>query len=135
MCPFQSAYHKFHSTETALLRIHNDLVLAINQQKVSALVLLDLLAAFDTIDHQILIQRLESTFGISGSALSLLSSYLLDRFQFVSIDSSCSSNSNLHTGVPQGSVLSPLLFTPYTNPLSYIFEGTRVDFHFYADDT
>ena len=132
LCPFQSAYRKFHSTETALLRIHNDLVLAINKQKVSALVLLDLWAAFDTIDHQILIQRLESTFGISSSALSLLSSYLLDRSQFVSIDTSCSSQSNLHTGVPQGSVLGPLLFTLYTTPLSYIFEGTPVGFHFSA---
>ena len=135
LCPFQSAYRKFHSTETALLRIHNDLALAINQQKVSALVLLDLSAAFDTIDHHILIQRLTTTFGISGSALSLLSSYLLNRSQFVSIDSSCSSQSNLHTGVPQGSVLGPLLFTLYTTPLSYIFKGTPVGFHFYADDT
>src|SRR6478609_6852280 len=92
LCPFQSAYRRFHSTETALIRIHNDLALAINQQKVSALVLLDLSAAFDTIDHHILIQRLTSTFGISGSALSLLSSYLVNRSQFVSIGSSCSAH-------------------------------------------
>src|SRR6478609_9754728 len=111
LCPFQSAYRRCHSTETALIRIHNDLALAINQQKVSALVLLDLSAAFDTIDHHILIQRLTSTFGISGSALSLLSSYLVNRSQFVSIGSSCSASSDLHTGVPQGSVLGPLLFT------------------------
>src|SRR6478609_2607019 len=76
-CPFQSAYQRFHSTETALLRIHNDLALAINQLKVSPLVLLDLSAAFDTIDHRIFIQRLTTTFGISGPALPLLSSYLL----------------------------------------------------------
>ena len=135
LCPFQSAYRRFHSTETALIRIHNDLALAINQQKVSALVLLDLSAAFDTIDHHILIQRLTSTFGISGSALSLLSSYLVNRSQFVSIGSSCSASSDLHTGVPQGSVLGPLLFTLYTTPLSYIFKGTSIGFHLYADDT
>ena len=135
LCPFQSAYRKFHSTETALLRIHNDLALAINQQKVSALVLLDLSAAFDTIDHQILIARLNSIFGISGSALSLLTSYLLDRTQFVSVNSINSSQSKLLTGVPQGSVLGPLLFTLYTTPLSYIFAGTTIRFHFYADDT
>lgn len=135
ICPFQSAYRKFHSTETALLRIHNDLTLAINQQKVSALVLLDLSAAFDTIDHHILLTRLNSIFGISGPALSLLSSYLLDRSQFVSIDSQSSSESKLYTGVPQGSVLGPLLFTLYTTPLSYLFDNKPIGFHFYADDT
>ena len=77
ICPFQSAYRKFHSTETALLRIQNDLLLASNQQKVSALVLLDLSAAFDTIDHQILLTRLSSTFGFSDTALSLLSPPIL----------------------------------------------------------
>src|SRR5271170_3988548 len=135
ICPFQSAYRKFYSTETALLRIHNDLTLSINEQKVSALVLLDLSAAFDTIDHHILINRLSSAFGISDSALSLLTSYLLDRSQFVSIDSTSSSHSMLHTGVPQGSVLGPLLFTLYTTPLSYIFTNTSISYHFYADDT
>ena len=63
--PFQSAYRQFHSTETALLRIQNDLLLAINKQKVSALVLLDLSAAFDTIDHKILLSRLSSFYGLS----------------------------------------------------------------------
>ena len=72
ICPFQSAYRKFHSTETALLRIYNDLLLASNKQKVSALVLLDLSAAFDTIDHNKLLCRLSSNFGFSGTALSLL---------------------------------------------------------------
>jgi len=80
---FQSAYKKFHSTETALLRIHNDLSLAMNRQQVSALVLLDLSAAFDTIDHRILINMLKTCFGISKSALSLLSSYLSCRTQSV----------------------------------------------------
>ena len=72
ICPFQSAYRKFHSTETALLRIQNDLLLAIDKRKLSALVLLDLSAAFDTIDHGILLERLSSSFGITGSALSPL---------------------------------------------------------------
>ena len=135
LCPFQSAYRKFHSTETALLRIHNDLLLAINQQKVSALVLLDLSAAFDTIDHQILLTRLSSNFGISDSALSLLSSYLQNRSQYVSIGPHASSSSPLLTGVPQGSVLGPLLFCLYTTPLSYLFSKSPVSYHFYADDT
>ena len=135
ICPFQSAYRKFHSTETALLRIQNDLLLAMNQQKLSALVLLDLSAAFDTIDHNILLARLTSTFGISGSALNLLSSYLLDRSQSISIDSHCTPPSPMETGVPQGSVLGPLLFCLYTTPLSYIFSNSSVSFHLYADDT
>src|SRR5207245_2308572 len=73
LCPFQSAYRTFHSTETALQLqiIYNDLLLSINQQKVSALVLLDLSAAFDTIDHQILLDRLTLNFGIDGPAHSL----------------------------------------------------------------
>ena len=135
LCPFQSAYRKFHSTETALLRIQNDLLLASNQKKVSALILLDLSAAFDTIDHQILLTRLNSTFGFCGSALSLLSSYLSNRTQHVTIGNQSSASIPLTTGVPQGSVLGPLLFSLYTSPISSIFACTPVSFHLYADDT
>ena len=67
--------------------------------------------------------------------MSLLSSYLLNRSQFVTVNNSSSSTLPLHTGVPQGSVLGPLLFTLYTTPLSYIFDTTSVKFHLYADDT
>ena len=134
LCPFQSAYRKFHSTETALIRICNDINLSIDRQKVTALVLLDLSAVFDTIDHRILLNRLSSNFGISGSALSLLSSYLLNRSQFVTVNNSSSSTLPLHTGVPQGSVLDPLLFTLYTTPLGYIFDNTSVKFHLYGDE-
>ena len=132
---FQSAYRKFHSTETALLRIHNDLLLAINRQHVSALVLLDLSAAFDTIDHNLLLNRLRSTFGISDSAFSLLSSYLCNRSQSVAVDHEYSPTLPLLRGVPQGSVLGPLLFSLYTTPLSHILADSSIQFHFYADDT
>jgi hypothetical protein len=135
LSPFQSAYRKFHSTETALLRIQNDLLLATNKQKISALVLLDLSAAFDTIDHKILLDRLSRTFGITDNALSLLSSFLINRFQSVSLDSNLSNPSPLDTGVPQGSVLGPLLFSLYTSPLSLLLKNTPVSFHLYADDT
>lgn len=133
--PFQSAYRPFHSVETALLYIQNDLLLAANEQKLSALILLDLSAAFDTIDHQILLTRLSSFYGISGSALSLLASYLTDRTQSVCVNSTTTAPSQMPTGVPQGSVLGPLLFTLYTSPLSQLFTDSHVSFHLYADDT
>ena len=135
LSPFQSAYRKFHSTETALLHIQNDLLLAIDKRKLSALVLLDLSAAFDTIDHQLLLSRLSSTFGLTGPALHILSSYLTGRSQSVSIDSHFTTPSPMHTGVPQGSVLGPLLFCLYTTPLSNMLSATALSYHFYADDT
>jgi hypothetical protein len=133
--PFQSAYRRYHSTETALLRIQNDLLLACNRQQISALVLLDLSAAFDTIDHSILLERLSSFYGISGNAIALLSSYLLNRTQSVTVNGITTPPSPLLTGVPQGSVLGPLFFSLYTSPLSSIFISSPVKFHLYADDT
>lgn len=133
--PFQSAYRKFHSVETALLRIQNDLLLAMDRRQVSALILLDLSAAFDTLDHNILLTRLSSTFGISGSALALLTSYISNRNQYVSIGNDSSVPTALTTGVPQGSVLGPLLFTLYTTPISYLLQDSHMSFHLYADDT
>ena len=135
LSPFQSAYRPFHSTETALLRIQNDLLLAMDNRKVSALILLDLSSAFDTIDHHILLSRLSSYFGISGLALKLLTSYLQNRTQTVCIDSQFSPPSLLSTGIPQGSVLGPLLFSLYTTPLSHVLQNSGTFFHFYADDT
>jgi hypothetical protein len=135
LSPFQSAYRKYHSTETALLKISNDLLTACNQQKVSALVLLDLSAAFDTIDHQILLSRLSTTFGVSGTSLNLLTSYLSNRSQSVSIEHILSPSHPLTTGVPQGSVLGPLLFCLYTTPLATLFQNSPVASHFFADDS
>ena len=135
LCPFQSAYRKFHSTETALLSIYNDLLLNSDRREVSALVLLGLSSAFDTIDHQILLTRLGSYFGFSGSALPLINSYLSNRYHHVAINDSSSVPLHVTTGVPQGSVLGPLLFSLYTSPLSNIFKDTNIKFHLYADDT
>ena len=102
LCPFQSAYSKFHSTETTLLRIHNDLILASDRHEVSALVLLDVSAAFDTIYHQILLTRLATHFVFSATALCILESYLSNRFQFLNIDGQSYPPSKIITGVPQG---------------------------------
>src|SRR5688572_1362895 len=106
-----------------------------NRQRVSALVVLDLSAAFDTIDHNILHSRLSACFGISNTAHFLLPSYLFQRSQSVTIENSFSLNLPLLCGVPQGSVLGPLLFTLYTTPLSHLLADSSLQFHFYADDT
>ena len=132
----QSAYRKFHSSETALLYVQNDIFASLDAGHSTALLLLDLSAAFDTIDHSILIHRLQHWFGISSTALNLLSSFLSDRFQTVITPTSKSNPVLLEYGVPQGSVLGPLLYSLYTTPLHSIiskYPGLRC--HFYADDT
>ena len=127
--PMQSAYRKFHSTETALLRVHN------NKGYVAALPLLDLSAAFDTIDHNTLTNSLTEWYGVSGMALAWFKSYLCGRHQKIKIDKSFSDSRLLEHGVPQGSVLGPLLFSLYTAPLSTIISSYGLSHHLYADDT
>ena len=99
------------------------------------MVLLDLSAAFDTIDHSILVDRLCSYFGIEGKVLQLLVSYLKDRFQVINIGQTKSEPKRLSTGIPQGSVLGPLLFSLYITPLAQLLSFHGVKYHFYADDT
>ena len=118
--PFQSAYQAGHSTETILLSIVNDILSALDNDNISVLLLLDLSAAFDTIDHQILLPRLNSVFGIQSTALQWFHSYHSDRYQSTSANNSSSSPSQLVYDVPQGSVLGPILFILYTVPLSDI---------------
>ena len=132
---FQSAYIKHHSTETTLLSVHDHIIKAMSHQQVTCLTLLDLSAAFDTIDHTILLERLSSWFGITSTALSWLKSYLLNRSFYVSINGSVSSVYHLLYGVPQGSVLGPLLFILYTTPLSTVISNSSANHHLYADDT
>ena len=131
---FQSAYRQFYSTETALCRIYNDLLLNIQNSSVVLLILLDLSAAFDTIDFDLLLKDLYDS-GIRGNALKLLESYLKERFQRVSGCDSDSDPLELFFGVPQGSVLGPVLFSLYSSKLAKIFEAHGVSYHFYADDS
>jgi hypothetical protein len=133
--PFQSAYRPGHSCETALLRIVNDLLLSLDERKVSILTLLDLSAAFDTIDHSILLHRLQHDFGICDTALKWFSSYLTGRTQSVVVGGHMSDPDLICFGVPQGSVLGPLLFVLYTSPLSSIIQKHSVHHHSFADDT
>ena len=76
---FQSAYRKYHSTETALLRMRNDILVSMNKQQVTLLVFLDLSTAFDTVDHDILLWRLEYKFGMKDQPLTWFKSYLSNR--------------------------------------------------------
>ena len=133
--PHQSAYRPRHSTETAILRILNDILNSLDHNEVSVLLLLDLSAAFDTIDHEILLARLEHTFGIRDIALNWFISYLTNRKQFVLVDSHRSNETSLAFGVPQGSVLGPVLFILYTTPLSDVIRRHSVSHEMFADDT
>ena len=101
----------------------------------SLLTLLDLSAAFDTIDHSILLECLQHAFGVTNSAHSWFLSYLSNRQQSIVVDGFSSDPVQLTCGVPQGSVLGPILFTLYTSPLSNIIQSHDVNHHFYADDT
>ena len=130
------SYHKFHSSETALLYVQNDILVALEAGHSTALLLLDLSAAFDTIDHNILINCLRHWFGIFSTALNLLSSFLSDRYQTVIASNSKSQPVLLEYGIPQGSVLGPLLYSLYATPLlSVISRYPEIRSHFYADDT
>ena len=131
----QSAYRKLHSVETALVSVHNDIMCAVDAKKAVLLVLLDLSAAFDTIDHAVLLERLNVNFGIKGLALTWLQSYLSNRRQAVQILGASSAETGVPYGVPQGSVLGPVLFTLYTSPLGHISRKHGLQSHFYADDT
>ena len=118
--PNQSAYTKYHSTEITLLSLHDHLITAISHQQVSCLCLLDLSAAFDTIDHSILLHRLSSWFGITDSALTWFKTYVTSRSFSVLASGFASSPYPLSCVVPQGYVLGPILSTctPHLSALS-----------------
>ena len=120
---YQSAYRQGHSAETALLKVKDDILAAIDNQEVMCLVLLDLNAAFDTILHLLLLNRVQYRFGFTDTILECIGSYLSGRTQQVVIDGAegqPQGQSDLVTltfGVLQGSVLGPILFTLFMSPL------------------
>ena len=132
---FQSAYKKHHSVKTALLRVHNDILRAIDEKRSVFLILLDLSAAFDTVNHSILLDRMFSRFGIKEQALEWFKSYLNGRSFRVCVEGGTSTNRSFQCGVPQGSILGPILFLIYTSPIGDILRKHGIDFHLYADDT
>jgi len=132
---FQSAYRRGHSTETAVLKIISDILLAADRTEVTLLGLLDLSAAFDTVDHEILIARLSAAFGIRSTVLSWIKTFLLGRKQTVLFAGQRSNCSPVPCGVPQGSVLGPILFLLYTADVTEIARRHGIGVHSYADDT
>jgi retron-type reverse transcriptase len=113
---YQSAYRNHHSTETALIKVVNDIASEMDEGKVILLVALDVSAAFDTVQHEILLKRLVEA-GIQESALEWMKSYLENRSQAVCFKGQKSNSRSIKYGVPQGSVLGPLLFNLYMAPI------------------
>ena len=130
----QSAYRRLYSTETALCSVVNDLLVMMDEGKCGILLLLDLSAAFDTVVHSLLLRDLEAI-GIVDDALEYLKSYLTNRTYCVQVGESFSDKKVLTRGVPQGSVLGPILFCIYTIELMHLLEGHGVRFQLFADDT
>ena len=120
---------------TAVLKVLSDILLAIDAGDLSALVLLDLSAAFDTVDHDILLQRLKTSYGLSGMVLEWFRSYLVGRHQYVRIGSLASTLMLILCGVAQGSVLGPIPFLLYTADLILLAQDHGLRPHLYADDT
>ena len=131
----QSAYWSLHSTETALLKVTGDIYRSLDSGSFTALVSLDISAAYDTIDHSVVSSRLQSDFSIDGKALAWNQSHLSDRHSFVQVNCSAACQQPCVAGVPQGSVLGPLLFTAYISPIGRVVRWFGVNHHTYTDDT
>ena len=133
--PLQSAYTPNHSTETAIIKVTNDILCALDDGQCVYLVLLDLSAAFDTIDHSVFLSRLQEDYGVMGGVVDWMASYLSDRYQSININGTHSDKTELKYGFPQGSKIGPFGFKLYTKPLTSIAHKYNINIHLYADDT
>ena len=136
----QSAYRENFSTETALLKVKTDILEAIDKKEVMCLITLDLSAVFDTVNHHLLLNRLRYRFGVCNKVLAWLESYLTNRTQKVAIQNgdgqkAQSARKPLTQGIPQGSILAPILFNLFVAPLGELCRAKGVSFQGYTDDT
>ena len=143
LCPFidenkllpkyQSAYRRFHSTETALTKVYSDILMHLDKSRSVFMIFLDLSSAFDTLNHDILVDELFA-FGIRDRALGVLKTYLTGRSSRDYVEGATSEARPMCCGVPQGSILGPILFNLYTRSLAALFDSLGVSYHIYADD-
>ena len=131
---YQSAFRPGYSTETSMLKITNDLLSSTLSGSASLVVTLDLSSAFDCVMHSTLLSRLTDEYGVQGLASGWIKSYLNNRTQFVKVGNATSLASTVTVGVPQGSVLGPLLFTAYIAPVGRIVNEFGINYMSYADD-
>ena len=132
MFPFQSAFLKYHSTQTVLHKMVDDWYYAINNSCMSGVLCLDLSKCFDTISHEILLFKLKTLYGFTNHEPSWIESYLKDRSQFVKVDSTISDIAHVSIGIPQGSVLVPVLFLLFINDLPKVINNSLITM--FADD-
>ena len=131
----QSAYRTSYSTETLLLRMSNDILISLDKGQATLLVTLDISAAFDTVNHKMLLDRYRDYFGIDGLALKWLASYLTERQQAVKIGSEQSTSKPLECGFAQGSVLGGPKYNMFSSPIEELIDLHQLDSKSYADDT
>jgi len=130
----QSAYRRYHSTETVVMSVLNDVIRAADEGKVTCLVLLDLSAAFDTVDHDILLDVLRRRFLVDGAALEWFRSYLRGRTQVFHAGQQESATVSVSCSVPQGSVLGPVEFISYSEDVTAVVDKSGINHHLFADD-
>ena len=131
----QSSYRHFHSTETAFIKVQSDILSSMDRQEVTLLVLLDLSAAFDTVDHEIIAALLESDFAVANQALLWIKPFLSGRKQRVVVEQKQSRDFDAATGVLQSSCLGPILFIMYASRLFHVVKKHLPNIQCYADDT